>query len=144
MADIPVIWLEETAQVQERVLPSGVHVSSPLYRRSDTGELVTLDDAPVGSMWDAVWFDGAPFVTGPDGIALTVLTPGGIWMVDSEASNCTRKGDLSHKCWIRHGDPRHPETLHVDKNGNTCSAGAGSIQCGTYHGFLHNGHLTSC
>jgi hypothetical protein len=29
--------------------------------------------------------------------------------------------------------------LHVDKNGNTCAAGAGSIITGKWHGFLHNG-----
>lgn len=46
-----------------------------------------------------------------------------------------------HKCWIRHGDPR-TSNVHVDKNGVTCGAGAGSIISGSYHGFLHNGFLT--
>jgi hypothetical protein len=46
-----------------------------------------------------------------------------------------------HKCWVRHGDPK-TGTVHVDKNGVTCGAGAGSIASGSYHGFLHNGFLT--
>lgn len=122
------------------------------------GELWTLRDAPVGAMWDASLYrsDGeteGPWI-GPDGLCLVVKTPGGDWLVDSEASNCTRTQwtpadgggkrwtGRTHYCWIRHGDPRKPETLHVDKNGNTCSAGAGSIQAGSYHGFLHHGELT--
>jgi len=122
----------------------------PLFSGAPDGRLYTIRDAPAGAMWDAVWFEGAPAYTGPDGIALVVRTPGGEWMVDSEASNCTRKGDRSHKCWIRHGDPRDPQglrtgrPLHVDKAGDTCSAGAGSIVCGTYHGFLHGGFLRTC
>lgn len=125
-------------------------VPHPLFTGAPDGQLYTLREAPVGAMWDATWFDRAPAYTGPDGIALVVRTPGGEWMVDSEASNCTRPGDRSHKCWIRHGDPRDPQgrrtgqPLHVDKAGDTCSAGAGSIICGTYHGFLHGGHLVNC
>ena len=37
--------------------------------------------------------------------------------------------------WVTDG------TLHVDKNGVTCAAGAGSIALPNLHGFLHNGHL---
>lgn len=59
------------------------------------------------------------------------------------ASNCTMPDDKNHKCWVRHGRPEDG-TLHVDKNGHTCAAGAGSIVAGNYHGFLHNGHLTPC
>lgn len=46
-----------------------------------------------------------------------------------------------HKCWVRHGEAPN---IHVDKNGVTCGAGAGSIAVPSYHGFLHNGHLTDC
>jgi hypothetical protein len=146
---VKVFWLEPTEQMRGE---------TKLYRRSDTGELVTLGDAPVGAMWDAHWMAHGDVRTGPDGITLAIRTPGGDWLVDSEASNCTRTqwgpkeidGKMydkvwlgrTHYCWVRHGDPRQPETLHVDKNGNTCSAGAGSIQCGKYHGFLHHGELT--
>jgi hypothetical protein len=109
-----------------------------LYRRSDTGEETTIEDAPVGAMWDATWLHDSPQYCGPDGRCLVVKTPGGEWMIDSRARNCTLPDDTSHKCWIRHGEP--PD-LTVDKNGKTCDAGAGSIQCGSYHGFLRNGHL---
>jgi hypothetical protein len=32
--------------------------------------------------------------------------------------------------------------VHVDKAGATCTAGAGSIIAGDWHGFLHNGQFT--
>ena len=50
-------------------------------------------------------------------------------------------GDDVHRCWVRHGRPEDG-TLHVDKNGQTCAAGAGSIQTHNWHGFLHNGVLS--
>lgn len=107
------------------------------YRNVVTRATFALGDAPPGAMWDADWM-GEPW-RGPDGITLVVMLPnGGQWMVDAEASNCTRKGDRSHKCWVRHGDPR-TEPVTVDKNGETCAAGAGSIMSGDYHGFLRNG-----
>lgn len=159
MSKIPVFWLEETDQTRERVVTcdcgepdcriNGTRSQEPLYRRSDTGGLVTLREAPVGALWDATWYDRRPDFTGADGISLVVRTPGGVWHVDSEASNCTRPGDRSHKCWVRHGDPRDPQglrngqPLHVDKQGETCATGAGSIIAGSYHGFLHHGHLVS-
>jgi len=74
-----------------------------------------------------------------DGPALWVQTPGGGWCIDSRASNCTMPYDYAHRCWVRHGEP--PD-ITVDKNGVTCQAGAGSIQCGSYHGFLQGGVLT--
>lgn len=134
-----------------------------LYRRSDTGELTTLCAAPPGAMWDAIWYRshgaGGPW-TGPDGLSLVVRLPNGSdWCPDQQASNCTRDqygpkeidGRLwdkawlgrTHYCWVRHGDPR-AGTIHVDKNGDTCAAGAGSIVSGNYHGFLHDSHLTNC
>ncbi|NUP34686.1 MAG: hypothetical protein HOU01_23685 [Streptomycetaceae bacterium] len=114
--------------------------SEALYARSDTEELTSLRDAPPGSMWDANWLP-ADF-KGPDGVGLMVRCPNGHdWAVDREASNCTRKGE-PHACWVRHGDPRECR-LTVDKNGDTCAAGAGSILAGDYHGFLQNGVLTA-
>lgn len=80
-----------------------------------------------------------PSYTFVDGPHLWVQTPGGVWCIDSRASNCTMPYDYEHRCWIRHGEP--PDVT-VDKAGTTCSAGAGSIQCGDYHGFLQNGSLT--
>jgi hypothetical protein len=138
----------------------------PLYEAKGgphDGALFTLRDAPPGAMWDATWLHDVEWAVGPDGIALHVQLPNGIpWNVDHEASNCTRTQWLpgtyvgedgierhaekmwkgrTHYCWIRHGDPRTGE-IHVDKNGDTCAAGAGSILSGSYHGFLHNGYLT--
>jgi len=71
---------------------------------------------------------------------LVVICPNGHWWnIDSRCSNCTLKDDKAHRCWVRHGEPPN---ITVDKNGLTCSAGAGSIQAGDYHGFLQNGSLT--
>lgn len=115
-----------------------------LYSGSPDGKLYTLRDAPAGAMWDAWWMRrGGYRRTGPDGLFLIVRTPGGDWSVDDRASNCTMPDDDVHRCWVRHGDPR-TGIVHVDKNGNTCGAGAGSILCGSYHGFLHNGELAAC
>lgn len=119
-----------------------------LYRRIDTGEEMTLRDTPPGALWYADWLqDLEGRWTGPDGRVLYCKTPGGDWNIDSRASNCGLKEDDAHRCWIRHGDPTDPQGLHtgvplnVDKNGLTCQAGAGSIQCGAYHGFLRHGAL---
>lgn len=112
-----------------------------LYRLGETSELTTLRNAPIGACWNAFWMLDCTEYVGPDGRCLTVKTPGGDWIIDSRASNCDRRDDNIHKCWVRHGSPEDG-SLHVDKNGNTCSAGAGSIIAGNYHGFLHNGYLT--
>ena len=68
-----------------------------------------------------------------------ILPNGEQWCIDSRASNCGLPDDKLHRCWCRHGEP--PE-ITVDKNGNTCNAGAGSILMGSYHGFLQGGHFT--
>ena len=119
-----------------------------IWRRPDTGEEFVLRDtcapefdapaAPPGATWNAHWYHRK----GPDGMSLHVLLPNGrTWTVDSEANNCTRKGE-SHCCWVRHGDP-HQANVTVDKDGDTCAAGAGSIQAGDYHGFLVSGVLSA-
>lgn len=126
-----------------------------IYVLPDTGDRYTLRDAPIGACWDAWWVhsrsrrrgDAVPGVgsmLGDDGRSLTVKCPDGHeWMIDARASNCTLPNDETHHCWVRHGKPEDG-TLHVDKNGNTCQAGAGSIMTGKWHGFLHNGYLVSC
>lgn len=118
---------------------------SCLYKRQDTGEIMTLRDAPVGAMYYAAWLDECDsYPKGPDGRVLEVIVPNGIsdkgraWSPDERASNCTMKEDKIHRCWIRHGVP--PE-ITVDKQGHTCKAGAGSIMVGKWHGFLKNGYL---
>lgn len=132
----------------------------PLYSGAPDGKLYTLRDAPAGAMWDAQWMRGSDYMTGPDGISLHVKLPNGHdWCVDQECSNCTRTQWLpkeidgrmcekvwhgrTHYCWVRHGDPR-TGVIHVDKNGDTCAAGAGSIIAGNWHGFLHDSHLVPC
>lgn len=112
-----------------------------IYRAED-GREMTLEDAEPGAMWDAFWLPWK----GHDGRALNVQLPNGrTWQIDSQASNCTRRGE-DHDCWCRHGEPPN---LTVDKNPepgrSTCEAGAGSIASGEgenhWHGFLRNGEL---
>lgn len=82
-----------------------------------------------------------------DGNHLEVILPNGwTWDVQSRASNCTRREDKTHRCWVMHGDPE-TGIVHVDKSGDTCAAGAGSIIAPKYgnnpawHGFLDQGWL---
>lgn len=106
---------------------------------------------PVGAMWYVDFYLEAPkrlypdgethlwVHAGPDGHVLCVKTPGGHWIVDSRCSNCGSPHDDEHACWVRHGEvPK----ITVDKQGLSCSAGGGSIQCGDFHGFLREGFLT--
>lgn len=123
-----------------------------------SGKLWVIRDAPPGAMWNIGWMRDTEWAKGPDGICLAVRLPNGWdWWVDQQVSNCTRDqwkkwkdaegrevrqwAGRTHYCWVRHGDPRSGN-LHVDKQGNTCAAGAGSILVPGYHGFLHNGYLT--
>lgn len=131
------VFTQENAELSSRGFACG-------WRNPITGEEWDNSNLPAGAMYDAKAYHDIPHWCSADGIALHVVLPDGThWHVDGEANNCTRKGDHSHKCWPRHGDPRKGE-CHVDKNGNTCSAGAGSIQTGSWHGFLHNNHLIQC
>lgn len=111
-----------------------------LYSGCPDGQLYTLRDAPVGAMWDAWWMTDD--YKGADGLCLVVKTPGGDWMVDGRASNCTRPDDWTHRCWTRTGDPRTGMVTVGKTYGPTCAAGAGSIAIGRYHGFLVQGLLT--
>lgn len=121
-----------------------------LWRRADTGATERrISNFGVGAMWLADWYrldepTAAIVRYGYDWDnqyepPLLVKTPGGDWNVDSRAHNCTLKDDRRHRCWVRHGAPPN---ITVDKVGLTCAAGAGSIQAGSYHGFLRNGYLT--
>lgn len=85
---------------------------------------------------------------GRDGLSVVCITPRttppdinnpGQWYIDSRANNCTMKDDWTHRCWVRRGTFGDP--LHIDKDGLTCAAGAGSIQNAGWHGFLHEGVL---
>lgn len=117
----------------------------PIYRRADTGAETTLNDAPPGAIWRATWYEGEELhdrVVGQDGQSWCCKMPGGrTWLIDSRASNCGLPDDDTHNCWIRHGVAPN---FTVDKNGPTCSAGAGSIVVPGWHGFLRNGVLEEC
>ncbi len=64
---------------------------SRLYRRSDTGAMVTLGEAPVGAMWFADWypssFDSPKHAERGGGPHLILKTPGGDWDIDAISSN---------------------------------------------------------
>lgn len=159
----------EGAVMAERACACGATVrqnscgSVEEFQRADTGELLT--ELPPGAVFDLLNFydddDRAPYnwrqsprpdgksyrvtrLNEQDGRVLVCMTPDGHpWTIDARASNCTMPQDDNHWCWCRHGRPEEG-TLHVDKNGTTCAAGAGSIQTGSWHGFLHNGQLVQC
>ena len=111
-----------------------------VYSRSDNGELITLNEAGPGAMWDATWYPWK----GPDGRSLVVNCPNGFpWSIDGPASNCTMPDDRAqerHHCWTRSGTP--PLITVAKHYGPSCDAGAGSIQAGDYHGFLISGEFT--
>lgn len=130
--------------------------------RADTGELFkAYRDLPPGAVYEAIGYygdpahnwrqspraDGKQYIVnrpGADGRILVCVCPDGHpWTIDARASNCTMPSDDEHWCWVRHGRPEDG-TLHVDKNGVTCAAGAGSIATSKWHGFLHNGQLVEC
>lgn len=80
--------------------------------------------------------------TNCDGRHLMVMLPNRIsWDVDSRANNCDKPDDTTHRCWVREGNPE-TEPVTAGKQGNTCTAGAGSIAAGDYHGFLVDGVLS--
>ena len=77
--------------------------------------------------------------TNCEGVHLHVVLPNGHhWDMDSRAANCTRPDDGEHRCWVRHGAP--PDVT-VNKEGNTCKAGRGSVKSGDFHGYLTDGRL---
>lgn len=91
-----------------------------LYVRSDTGEEVTLREAPVGAMWDAFWLPWK----GPDGRSLVVMTPAGEWTIDGPSEGGGH--------WTRTGEP---PKVTVQPSINFP---------GKFHGWLTAGVLTAC
>ena len=79
---------------------------------------------PVGAIWDIGKFGN--YRKGSDGRSLVVMTPYGDWFVDGKSATCTRKDDERHRCWVRQGSPED-KTLTVNKKGDTCESGAGSV-----------------
>lgn len=104
-----------------------------IYKRKDTDELMTLQEAPPGAMWDADWMHDLNEYYGSDhrgdrlgdGLVLVVKTPGGEWIIDGPSS------DKPAKRWSRSGTPPH-----ITVQG---SIGIGSPQ--RYHGMLIEGVL---
>ncbi len=97
-----------------------------------------------GDIFETDWHEAGhcPYWSNCSGIHIQAILPNGDhWDLDSRASNCTMRDDRTHRCWIRTGSLKDG-TLHVDKNGTTCAAGAGSIAVEGYHGFLHAGSFT--
>lgn len=96
-----------------------------------------------GDMFESTWHDACdcPYWDNCNGIHLQVILPNGVhWDVMSRASNCTLKEERTHRCWVIQGSYKDG-TITVDKNGHTCSAGAGSIDVPGWHGFLRDGNL---
>lgn len=118
---------------------------SALWRRRDgapTDLRKRPEDFGVGATWECPWltvlfentWDDWPAGKAP----IEILTPGRGWMPESRASNCTMPNDKRHRCWVLHGEGLG---LTANKAGVTCGAGAGSIQCGVWHGWLEGGFL---
>lgn len=154
MEPIKCFLVEPTKKKKKRIVTldndEPYELKDTLYRRTDTGELQPLNDFGPGAMWFAPWLDN---IYKPQlKHVLVVKTPGGDWIIDSQASNCTKpqkkvgedgwtaRRQEDHHCWILHGEPPN---VTVDKDGNTCEAGGGSIVCGGFHGFLRNGFLVN-
>lgn len=120
-------------------------------RRLDTGEIVATNVSSLAStrvagamFWQEISSKAADerrsgshlFLSGPHlEVILPDFTP---WNIDSRAGNCGSPEDFEHRCWVRHGEP---PAITVDKSGPTCVAGSGSIDSGTWHGFLRDGQL---
>ncbi len=114
----------------------------PIYCRM-VGEYPVDGGVPGLEPGDMYWFIHQPgkcYVrwTNCDGRHLVVVLPNGHhWDIDSRANNCTLPRDTVHRCWVRAGTP--PSVSVGKSGGQTCGAGAGSIQSGQFHGFLDEG-----
>jgi len=96
-----------------------------LFRRSDTGEEITLRDAPVGAIWRAEWLEGLTGHGGPDGKVYYCRLPGRHdWCIDGPAENAAQ----DKPGWQRTGEaPRFTVTPSVFPPG--------------WHGYLRDGEL---
>lgn len=99
-----------------------------LYRRRDTRETMTKDQAPAGAMWDSWWNQNDDhYRMGEDGMILEVKLPNGtIWTIDGPA---TPNGKIEPCPWSRTGQVPLV-TVHP------------SINTPTWHGWLRNGILS--
>jgi hypothetical protein len=135
-------WNQSWWEVTDKYDEIRDSVRRVIYRNIETGEETSL--LPYGALY--VSKHGTK---GYDGKSVVCIIPTSKytdkichWYIDSRASNCTMPNDTEHRCWVRHGT--FCEEVHVDKGGNTCQAGAGSISVEGFHGFLHHGKLVEC
>jgi hypothetical protein len=134
---------------------------SPIYESAAGERREGLEELPIGALWTE---NGDYYQAGPDGHAVSCKCPNQsrsswtVWHIDGRASNCTsacakcgvpyrdhrtdcqyQDSAPQHRCWSRRGTIGEP--INVDKSGETCKAGGGSIQTDGWHGNLHNGVL---
>lgn len=123
---------EEIKRTYNELIGTGIH---PIYD-TPSGELEP------GCLFWADWYPENMYWDNHTGPHLCAVLPNGHhWNIDSRASNCTLPNDRKHRCWCRHGEVPN---ITVNKNGNTCSAGGGSIAVSGWHGFLTNGEFKVC
>lgn len=138
-------WVRELADITVEKTEDSRH-STAVWRDTESGELALSSALPLGAICD--WSEAEGYRAqraGVDGRYLVCKVPNGtdgrFWHMDDRATNCGRPDDDVHRCWVRHGAPPN---LTVDKQGDTCVAGAGSIVTETWHGFLRDGYLVDC
>jgi hypothetical protein len=99
-----------------------------------------------GCLYWATWHHGSEgqcidgWTNCPGAHLMAVLPNGRRWDIDSRAANCALPKDTTHRCWVRTGEL--PKITVGKVGGPTCTAGAGSIVAGDYHGMLQNGIFT--
>lgn len=147
-------WWQKIGETDWEDVPGGRRRSA-IFQCLETAEQRVSTELPIGALF-ALDREGAqdinsyPPAAPHDGLAIACvcLGRGGPetryhWHIENRASNCDKKDDRSHRCWVRHGSIG--DQLTVDKNGLTCGAGAGSFFMGPnneWHGFLRAGKLT--
>lgn len=157
MTDYQTSWWTKIGETDWIDSPSGTgRMKESIFKHHGGNKLVLASDLPIGALYALerdkdLGPDQFPPV-GADGLSICcVLLGEGTrsdgkphkhhWYIDYKASNCTKKDDKVHRCWVRHGT--FGEKLTVDKKGVTCGAGAGSIYMDgqKWHGYLRNGIL---
>ena len=115
----------------------------PSWKRLDS-DIEEFGKLPPGACYvDEPYENKGRLIIGYDGLCIVVVLPNLIhFITDERSSNCGSPNDNEHRCWCRHGSMG--EDITLDKVGNTCIGGAGSIIAGNWHGFLKAGYLESC
>ncbi len=116
-------FMLEAVRKEREDFPEGGSITRTVYKRTDTGEEMSLVTAPIGAMVYADWLDNTKR-TGPDGKNLIVKTPGGCWPIDQPSFDGQKEGPG----WTRTGTPPNVSAMPA-------------IVMGGYHGWLRNGEL---